>query len=206
MDILRTTLLAATMVMTGIGSSTPLTLLAQQPAMPKAAMSTQQKIADAVSAAPTTISGKATVLDWPAMEGQKPVVLRKGTNGWTCLPDMPTTDGRDPMCIDEVWMTWVEAYTTKTTPKITKVGIGYMIAPGGSHASNSDPYATSMKPDNHWAHHPPHIMILVPDPKALEGVSTDPHNGGPYVMFKGTPYVHIMAPISGTTMMSMDHK
>ena len=206
MDILRTTRVAATTFAAGICLIAPLTLLAQQRAMPKAGMSTQQKIAEAVSAAPMAVSAKATVLDWPAMEGQKPVVLRQGTNGWTCLPDMPTTEGSDPMCIDDVWMKWVEAYTTKTTPKITKVGIGYMIASGGSRGSNSDPYAMSMKPDNHWAHHPPHLMILVPDPKALDGVSTDPHNGGPYVMFKGTPYVHIMAPIAGPTMMKMDHE
>ncbi len=38
-------------------------------------------------------------------------------------------------------------------------------------------------------------MILVPDPAMLEGISTDPDNGGPYVMWKGTPYAHIMIPV-----------
>jgi hypothetical protein len=38
-------------------------------------------------------------------------------------------------------------------------------------------------------------MILVPDLKALQGMSTDPTGGGPYVMYSGTPYAHIMAPI-----------
>jgi hypothetical protein len=69
-----------------------------------------------------------------------------------------------------------------------------MIAPGGSHGSNSDPYAVKATGDNQWAHHLPHIMIVVPDLKSLEGMSTDPSNGGPYVMYKGTPYAHIMAP------------
>jgi hypothetical protein len=26
-------------------------------------------------------------------------------------------------------------------------------------------------------------------------MSTDPWNGGPYVMWKGTPYAHIMVPV-----------
>ena len=38
-------------------------------------------------------------------------------------------------------------------------------------------------------------MILVPDPAALEGLSTDP-NDPVYVMWKGTPYAHIMVKIS----------
>jgi hypothetical protein len=43
-------------------------------------------------------------------------------------------------------------------------------------------------------------MIVVPDLKSLDGISTDPHNGGPYVMYKGTPYAHIMAPITAPMM------
>jgi hypothetical protein len=41
-------------------------------------------------------------------------------------------------------------------------------------------------------------MIVVPDVRALSGLSTDPANGGPYVMFAGTPYAHIMAPVVST--------
>ena len=29
----------------------------------------------------------------------------------------------------------------------------------------------------------------------LEAFPTDPDNGGPYVMWKGTPYAHLMVPI-----------
>ena len=43
-------------------------------------------------------------------------------------------------------------------------------------------------------------MILVPDLKSLAGISTDPKNGGPYVMYAGTPYAHIMAPITASSM------
>jgi hypothetical protein len=158
------------------------------------AMTRDQKIANAMSAAPAAVSAKATILDWPAKEGDKPSVLRAGSNGWNCLPDMPDTEGNDPMCLDASWMKWVDAYMSKTQPAISSVGIGYMVAPGGSHGSNSDPYAMKATAGNQWAHHPPHIMILVPDLKSLESISTDPNNGGPYVMYKGTPYAHIMTP------------
>jgi hypothetical protein len=47
---------------------------------------------------------------------------------------------------------------------------------------------------------PPHLMILVPDLDSLAGLSTEPGNGGPYVMYAGTPYAHIMAPISAAPM------
>jgi hypothetical protein len=39
-------------------------------------------------------------------------------------------------------------------------------------------------------------MIAVPDLKAVDGLPNDPDNGGPYVMWKGTPYAHIMAPVA----------
>lgn len=185
---------------------------AQQKAMPGGAhrdmpkmkmtrmMTTAEKIANAMTAAPASIAGKATILDWPAKEGDTPAVLRSGSNGWSCLPDMPDTDGNDPACLDQPWMQWVEAYMSKTAPKLTHVGVGYMIAPGGGYGSNTDPYAMKQTPDNHWGHHEPHLMIVVPDVKSLDGMSTDPANGGPYVMYAGTPYAHVMAPLRSDNM------
>jgi hypothetical protein len=157
-------------------------------------MTKAQKIANAVAAAPSSLSSKATVLDWPAKEGAAPEVLRAGSNGWNCFPDMPETKGNDPMCVDEPWMKWLEAYIARKTPEVTRVGIGYMIASGGAWGSNTDPFAMTETADNQWSHHSPHVMILVPDPTSLTGMSTDHHNGGPYVMWAGTPYAHIMAP------------
>jgi hypothetical protein len=157
-------------------------------------MTTAQKIANAMSAAPSSISAKATVLDWPAKEGAMPTSLRSGSNGWTCLPDMPETTGNDPMCVDAPWMKWFEDYLAHKTPALTRAGVGYMLGSGGAWGSNSDPYAMKEAPDNHWGHHLPHVMVLVPDLKSLEGISADPGNGGPYVMFPGTPYAHLMVP------------
>jgi hypothetical protein len=101
-------------------------------------------------------------------------------------------------------MQWVEAYTAHKAPHITRVGIGYMVASGGAWGSNTDPYAMSKTATNQWHLAPPHLMILVPDLKSIEGMSTDPHNGGPYVMFPGTPYAHIMAPLTDAPMSHSD--
>ena len=157
-------------------------------------MTKAEKIANAIAAAPSSVSAKATILDWPAKEGMAPEVLRPGTNGWSCFPDFPESKGNDPMCLDQTWVGFFQAYMDKKTPQITKVGIGYMLAPGGGWASNSDPYAMTESSDNHWSHHAPHLMIAVPDTKSLAGLPTDPSSGGPYVMWAGTPYAHIMAP------------
>jgi hypothetical protein len=185
----------------------------QQPAMPahehdgqmsmKTAPPTTkaEKIANASAAAPKPISDQATIYDWPPAGAGDPVVLRTGTNGWSCFPDMPQTEGNDPMCLDGPWMKWIEAYVAKTTPMVGGTGIGYMLAPGGAWGSNTDPYAAMKTGDNHWGLHQPHLMIVVPDVRALAGISTDPANGGPYVMFAGTPYAHIMAPVTASSTM-----
>jgi hypothetical protein len=43
-------------------------------------------------------------------------------------------------------------------------------------------------------------MVIVPDLEMLEGVSTDPYNGGPWIMWPGTPYAHLMIPIESFSM------
>jgi hypothetical protein len=73
------------------------------------------------------------------------------------------------------------------------LGISYMLA-GDEGASNIDPYAEGPTDDNEWIREGGHLMILAPA-ELLEAYPTDPHNGGPYVMWKGTPYAHLMVPI-----------
>jgi hypothetical protein len=101
------------------------------------------------------------------------------------------------MCADAEWMAWGEAYMAQATDyQPSDLGLAYMLAgdPPGGGASNIDPFATAATADNQWVTEGPHVMILVPDPALLEGISTDPDSGGPYVMWKGTPYAHIMMP------------
>lgn len=155
----------------------------------------EEKIASAMSAALPSVSAGATIMDWPAEAGAEMTELRKGDNGWTCLPDMPATPGNDPMCLDAAWMAWAHAWMNKLPLTNTSMGFGYMLQ-GGTPESNTDPYATEPTDSNEWISEPlPHLMILVPDAAMLQDLPTDHTNGGPWVMWKDTPYVHIMAPM-----------
>ena len=50
--------------------------------------------------------------------------------------------------------------------------------------------------DNQWVVSGPHLMLLTPDAKALDAYPTDPKAGGPWVMWKGTKYAHVMVPVA----------
>lgn len=158
------------------------------------------KIRNAMSAAPPSISANATIMDWPGAGQSKLVQLRAGTNGWTCLPDFPGSEGDDPQCIDATWVKFIESLLAQAQPNVDRLGVGYMIGHGGAHGSNRDPFATGPTPDNEWGHDPPHLMIVVPDVKALAGISTKRENGGPWVMWAGTPYAHLMVPLEPVKM------
>ena len=159
-----------------------------------------------MSAAPAEISKHATIMDWPAKDGGQPRQLRAGTNGWVCFPSTPAkfgaASGGDPMCLDKQWQAWAEAWMSKGQPKVTGAGVAYMLK-GDRGASNTDPFATGPTASNDWVVAPPHIMMLYQDLKMLDAFPTDPKSGGPWVMWKGTPYAHLMVPVSGTQLAKM---
>lgn len=162
----------------------------------KAAPSRSAKIREAITAAPAPIGAHAAIVDWPDHPGGPMITLRAGSNGWTCYPsspDAPGAVGQDPMCLDRQWQDWAAAWMDKRAPHVTGVGIGYMFK-GDRGASNTDPFATASTTDNHWVRSGPHLMVLVPEAKWLDSLPTDPDNGGPWVMWKGTPYAHVMVP------------
>jgi hypothetical protein len=150
-------------------------------------------IASAESAAPASISSKATIVQMDAHGMMQ--VLRKGTNGWTCMPDAPATPGPDPMCFDANAAKWAEAWVGHKPPPEGAVGVMYMLE-GGTDASNVDPYATKPTTENAWIKTGPHIMI-VGSKEVLAGYPTGPtpDTSAPYVMWAGTPYAHLMVPI-----------
>lgn len=159
--------------------------------------SPEAKIANAESAAPADIAKNATIMDWPAEEGGEMTQLRAGTNGWTCFPSTPAAIGsqeEDPMCLDGEWLKFAQALMSKTQPSVSTVGIGYMLQ-GDRGASNIDPYATEPTPDNQWVRAGPHLMVITPSRAAMEAIPTDPNTGGPWIMWKGTPYAHVMVPV-----------
>jgi hypothetical protein len=149
-------------------------------------------IKSAMSAAPLAIAQAATIVTMDDKMNMK--TLRAGTNGWTCLPDMPATPGADPMCLDRNGVEWVHAWMARKNPPPDKMGFGYMLA-GGSDASNTDPFATKPAAGGRWVDTGPHVMILNIGTK-FDGYPTTADNTKvPYVMFPGTPYAHLMLPV-----------
>ena len=101
-----------------------------------------------------------------------------------------------PVCIDAVWGEMMGALGAKAAFSTSGVGISYMLMgePEGSGVSNSDPYHEDPVHAHDYVETGPHLMLIVPK-AALEGITTDPSQGGPYVMWKDTDYAHIMIPV-----------
>ena len=167
----------------------PLAMLMALFLIPSSATAQDAAIKSAMSAAPTSISANATIVDWEMN------VLRGGSNGWTCLPNRPDTPGNDPWCITDAWMNFLHAYVSGEEPTYESIGFAYMLK-GDTPVSNADPFATEPTGPEDWVTDlGPHLMIVVPDLSLLKGISTDHLNGGPWVMWPGTPYAHIMIPL-----------
>lgn len=158
------------------------------------------KISSALTAAPPAISDEATILDNAVDDAGKYVVLREGSNGWSCFPDIPASPGNDPACYDATWMDWNYAYLAGEAPSPAVPGLAYMLQ-GGSDPSNTDPMATAPAAGEDWVASAPHVMILLPEKLDQAVFSTDHDSGQPYIMWAGTPYEHIMMPIA-----AMDHQ
>jgi hypothetical protein len=167
---------------------------AAAPADAKAPPTDEELIASAMKAAPKQVGAQATIVAADAKGAMR--TLRKGTNGFTCMPDNPETPGPDAMCWDKGAGDWVEAYLAHKPPPSGHVGLLYMLA-GGTDASNTDPYAGKPTKGNHWIRTGPHVMIVGADAAFYDAYpkAPDPDTRSPYVMWAGTPYQHLMAPI-----------
>ena len=150
-------------------------------------------IESAMAAAPASVSGGAAIVQAQADGSMK--TLRDGSNGWTCMPDSPTTPGPDPMCMDKNAGTWASAWMGKKTPPTEAPGVMYMLA-GGTDASNTDPYATAPTAGGDWFRTGPHLMIVGSSAVLARYPSgPSPDTKAPYVMWAGTPYAHLMIPV-----------
>ncbi len=125
------------------------------------------RIAKAVSAAPEAISAQATVM---LLDG---TILRQGTNGWTCFPNVGPAPESDPICGDAVW----KELLTREGRNIDKAAIGpglsYMLASGT-----------------------PHIMVVVAEGGGFEGLNPTPGAGKTWIMWPDKPGRHAMIPIA----------
>ena len=90
-------------------------------------------------------------------------------------------------------MRLMKALDSKAEFKPERLGISSMFQ-GDAPVNNADPFDTKRDAGEIWVEEGPHLMLVLPDPKMLEGFSDDPSNGGPYLMWRGTPYAHLMVP------------
>ena len=149
--------------------------------------SLEDRVALARSAAPPSVSADATIV----VDGK---VVVEGSNGWTCMPDTMPGDGA-AMCNDAVWMKLMNAVGSKADFSTDTVGISYMLqGDAGAGVSNATPFHPDPKNAPDYVETGPHLMIVVPK-ELLKGITRDPKQGGPYVMWGDTPYAHIMVPV-----------
>lgn len=165
----------------------------------------EEKIANATSAAPASISDSATVMDWPAGEEGRMITLRKGSNNFTCMPDRPDTPANDPMCLDKPWMQWLNAWINDEVFKTGQIGFGYMLQGGiignntehNYHGNSEQEGSIRNGGEDHEKKEmaPPHVMILVPDTMLLNTLPQKPKSGGPWVVCHGTSFAYIAVPL-----------
>jgi hypothetical protein len=151
----------------------------------------EEMIRSAVSAAPESVGGDATVIAVNASGEVR--TLRQGTNLWTCIPDGPSP-GVDPMCLDQGGLEWVQAWLARRNPPANKMGFGYMLL-GGSDASNEDPFATAPAAGHAWVDTGPHVMVFNIGTRFEGYPATHDDPTKPFVMFPNTPYAHLMIPV-----------
>ena len=149
---------------------------------PDSALTLEDKIANAMSAGPAPIAQDATILDypedwpgnWPEEVAPELIEIRAGTNGWTCIVDIPDTPGNDPMCLNDVYLEVLLTQRSLTDAPPTGVGFGYMLQGGGPVGS------------------PPHMMVFVPESNAsFTAFATEP-GPMPWIMFQETSHQHLM--------------
>jgi hypothetical protein len=148
--------------------------------------SDEWKIRNASAAGPSFIADSATIIDWADPKVTARLVmgrtLRQGSNGWTCMPDMPGRPQHDPMCADETMMKFMMSLTAGKQPKIDKVGLSYMLLGEAREGQNVPPTKDPSKVKQ-WFYSGPHIMIVLPDDaekSALRDINQDLTTNTPY--------------------------
>ena len=154
--------------------------------------SADEQIQNMKTAAPTTIIAGATLMGYPAEEGGEMVVLREGTNGWTCHPDVQATPRNDPACEDA---NTTAGFNNGDTRAVAQPGISYMLS-GGSDASSVDPGLAAPAAGEEWVTTPSRIVLTAPRGFDTAAFTTDNKAGYPYIMFDDTPYEQLVIPLA----------
>ena len=156
-------------------------------------LSRQKLVELAMSAAPESISKHASIMV-PNRDGEI-VVIRKGTNGFTCVPDIDGQEVPSPMCADEATMRFfLDMWSGKDRPTNTTAGVAYM-AQGGWHWEKDGEVIMSMAKDEPGAkrvREPAHWMLIYPFTPEKAFLPAKPTSFGTWIMFDGTPFAHLM--------------
>jgi hypothetical protein len=142
------------------------------------------QMARAVAAGPLHVTNSARIVGVDAQG--KSMVLREGSNGFTCQPGNPVL-GRPASCSNEAARQWsADMAAQKPKPTNTEPGIVYMLT-GATRRSASD-RSEKTSPSTTMG---PHWMIMWPfDPKTT-GLSVAKKDTGAYIMGAGRPYAHL---------------
>lgn len=143
------------------------------------------KIARARRSGPIQITQDATVAE---MDHQGTLtVLRRGNNGWICIPGNENKVGDPPMCLDEFGMQWfMDIFAGRSAPTIKAPGLCYMLC-GATQHSNDTPFdrtSPAIPIGPHW-------MVLWPFDAKHCGLPTTVRDAGAWIMFAGTPYAYL---------------
>jgi hypothetical protein len=144
------------------------------------------KIARAMRSGPSQVTRDATVAEMDH-HGNVARVLRKGANGWICMPGDENRIGAPPMCVDELGMQWFkDAMTGQPRPTNKAPGLCYMLCGATQHSNTdiSDKTSSAIPIGPHW-------MILWPFDSAQSGLPTTVRDAGAWIMFAGTPYAYL---------------
>lgn len=143
------------------------------------------KINRALASGPSTITKDATVADWDS--DRNLIVLRQGTNHWTCFPGNENVVGNVPMACDPQGLQWIkDAYSGIPKPTNVAPGLIYMMCGANQHSSVTPGDKTSAAiPIG------PHYMILWPFDSKRDGLPNTVRDEGAWVMFDGSPYAHL---------------
>jgi len=181
----RAVLIAAVGLFVIAGARLSTRAQSQPAAAPDTGDSTEAKIARAMSAGPPAIARSAKIVDKDAYGNM--VVLREGSNDFTCMPGNPKVIGDPAMCADGPSMQWFADFAAhKPKPTNSVPGITYMLA-GATQRSDSDPHDHSSP----GITVPPHWMIMWPFDAKTTGLPTTHRDTGAYIMWSGSPYAHM---------------